>query len=426
MCLLHAPARAERMAYLDDGSIRIGVDLDIGGTITFLARSNGGANLINSYDLGRQVQQSYYAGPKPYGQAHPGWKDWPWNPIGSGDVYRNPSRVIKYANDGRSLYLKTIPMQWALNNVPGECTFETWITLKGNQAIVTCRLENHRSDRTQYPAHDQELPAVYTIGKLHRLITYVGDRPFEGQPMVQVLNAGPPWAHFTATENWAAQVDDQGFGVGVIHPGVYSFQGGFSGQPDVGGPKDNPTGYIGPIRQEILDHNIVYVYGYVLAVGTYDEIRAAAIAHRIADTRPDYHFAREREHWIYHDAHDSGSIIEGGLRIQATGKNPQMIGPEQWWRAEQVPRLFIRAAFRTWGDRAVLYWSVPGPAGGFSPDRRVEFAVRPDGEYRNYEIDLARAPGYRGMITGLRLDLPAAGGNFDGVRIVSISWKPDR
>jgi hypothetical protein len=89
--LAHAPARAERMAYLDNGSIRIGVDLDIGGTITFLARSNGGENLINSHDLGRQVQQSYYAGPKPFGQAHPGWKDWPWNPAGSGDVYDTPA-----------------------------------------------------------------------------------------------------------------------------------------------------------------------------------------------------------------------------------------------------------------------------------------------------------------------------------------------
>jgi hypothetical protein len=423
MWLAHTPARAERMSYLDNGSIRIGVDLDIGGTITFLARSNGGENVINSHDLGRQVQQSYYSGPQPFGRAHPAWKDWPWNPAGSGDVYDNPSRVIKSANNGRSLYVKTIPMQWALNKVPGECTYETWITLRDKTVVVTCRLENHRPDKTQYPARDQELPAAYTIGKLHRLITYVGDRPFEGQPLVRIPNAGPPWAHFTASENWAALVDDQGFGMGVIHPGVYSFQGGFAGQPGIGGPKDDPTGYIAPSRQEILDHDIVYVYRYILAVGSLDEIRAAATANRIEDTRPDYHFTGHREHWIYKDARDSGPPIEGGLRVQATGKDAQMIGPEQWWRAEGVPKLFIRAAFRTRGDRAAIAWSVPG--GGFRPDRRVEFAIRPDGEYRNYEIDLAKAPGYRGIIAGLRLDLPAGEGRFDGVRVVSISWKPD-
>jgi hypothetical protein len=60
-------------------------------------------------------------------------------------------------------------MQWALDNVPGECTFETWITLEGQTAVVRNRLANHRADKSQYPAHNQELPAVYTIGKLYRL-----------------------------------------------------------------------------------------------------------------------------------------------------------------------------------------------------------------------------------------------------------------
>ena len=41
---------------------------DIGGTITFLSRSKDGANLINSHDLGRQVQQSYYSGSHPFGR----------------------------------------------------------------------------------------------------------------------------------------------------------------------------------------------------------------------------------------------------------------------------------------------------------------------------------------------------------------------
>jgi hypothetical protein len=285
-----SPAHAERMSYLDNGTIRIGVDLDIGGTITHLSRSKEGANLINSHDLGRQVQQSYYSGPQPYGKAHPAWKDWPWNPIGSGDVYNHPSRVIEHSNDGKTLYTKTIPMQWALDNVPGECTFETWISLEGSAAHVRCWLNNNRPDKTQYGAHDQELPAVYTIGKLYRLFTYDGDRPFEGQPLRQVQNAGPPWTNWKATENWAALVDDRGIGVGVIHPGVYSFIGGFHDKPDTGGPKDNPTGYIAPVRKEILDHNIVYEYRYILAVGTLEEIRAAAAANRVRDTRPDNHF----------------------------------------------------------------------------------------------------------------------------------------
>jgi hypothetical protein len=176
--LATSPARGEQMSYLDNGSIKIGVDLDQGGTITFLSRSKWGENMINCHDLGRQIQQSYYSGPHPFGKAHPGWKNWPWNPIGSGDVFKHPSQILEHSNDGKTLYVKTIPMQWALDNVPGECTFETWITLEGRNVTVRNRLVNHRPDKTQYPAHDQELPALYTIGKLYRLFTFKGDRPF--------------------------------------------------------------------------------------------------------------------------------------------------------------------------------------------------------------------------------------------------------
>jgi hypothetical protein len=168
-----------------------------------------------------------------------------------------------------------------------------------------CRI-NHRADRTQYPARDQELPAVYTVGRLHRLFIYDGPGPFTGAPLRQVNNSGPPWASWKATENWAALVDDGGRGVGVVHPGVYSYIGGFHGPPGKGGPKDNPTGYIAPVRQEVLDHNIVYEYRYALVLGTLEEIRAYAVAHRVPDTRPDYRFDRDRQHWTNSGAADAG------------------------------------------------------------------------------------------------------------------------
>jgi len=422
MGIVTSPARAERMSFLDNGTIRIGVDLDIGGTITFLARSQGGENLINSRDLGRQIQQSYYSGPSPFGKPHPDWKNWSWNPIGSGDVYGHPARVVEHKNDGTMLYVKTIPMQWALNNVPGECTFETWITLEGHEARVRNQLVNHRLDRTQYPAHDQELPAVYTIGKLHRLFSYTGNRPFENQPLTQIRNSGPPWSYWKATENWAALVNDQGWGLGVIHPGAYSFVGGFHGKPNTGGPRDDPTGYIAPVRKEILDHNIVYGYQYQLVLRSLEEIRARALAGRLCDTRPDYDFTHDRRHWFYQNASDAGFPIEGGLRIKPGPRGAALIGPEQWWRAEEMPRLYIRAACRTHAQRAAVLWSVP--EAGFGADRRVEFAIEPDGKMQTYEVNLAGSPRYRGTITGLRLDLGESDRNDDDVRIESISWKP--
>lgn len=423
LALLATPATttAEKMDYLDNGTIKIGVDLDMGGSITHLSTSTG-ENLINSHDLGRQVQQSYYSGPQPFGQPNPNWKNWPWNPIGSGDVYGHPSRLLKHSNDGKTLYVKARPMQWALNNVPGDCAFETWITLDGSAAVIRSRLTNQRDDKTQYPAHDQELPAVYTIGKLHRLFTHDGPKPFTGAELRLVENSGPPWTSWRATENWAALVNDDGWGVGVIHPGIYSFIGGFHDKPGKGGPKDNPTGYIAPVRREILDHNIVYEYEYVLILGTLAEIRDQAAARRVADGRPDYRFDRDRQHWIYQNAGDAGFPLEGGLRVRPKGKDPQMIGPEQWWEAEAAPKLFIRAAHKAKPGKASLFWkTAEEPA--FSPDRRVEFDIQPDGEPHTYELNLAAHPKYRGTITGLRLDPIEAPAEGDEARVEFISWK---
>jgi hypothetical protein len=206
-----------RMAYLDNGIVKVGVDLDRGGSIGLLADVKKGGNVVNVHDLGRWIGQSYYAGPRPFGTAHPDWKDWPWNPVSAGDVYGNASKLVEKTNDGKTLYVKSAPMQWALKNVPGDCTFETWITLEGRTVQVRNRLTNQRKDEKQYPALDQELPAVYTVGKLHRLMTYTGDRPFADKPLTEIprrpaKDGRPQWTTFFATERWAALVDDGDWG----------------------------------------------------------------------------------------------------------------------------------------------------------------------------------------------------------------------
>ncbi len=48
--------RLAKMSYLDNGAIRLGVDLNLGGAITYLSRSGAEQNLVNSFDFGRQIQ----------------------------------------------------------------------------------------------------------------------------------------------------------------------------------------------------------------------------------------------------------------------------------------------------------------------------------------------------------------------------------
>jgi hypothetical protein len=422
--LLARGASAEEMSYLDNGTIKIGVDLDLGGSITFLASSRDGKNLINSHDFGRQIQQSYYSGPEPFGNTHhKGWENWPWNPIGTGDAYGNHSRVVRHANDGKTLSVETVPLQWALNNVPGDCTFETSIELEESAARVRCRLTNQRADKTQYPARDQELPAVYCVGTLHHLWTYDGKLPFTGGSLSEITNAGPPWAGWNATENWAALVNSEGTGVGIVHPGVFRFIGGFNSKKANGGPKDNATGYMAPLRQEILDHNIVYDYRYALVVGNLESIRAFAVAQRVKDPRPDYHFTHDRQHWTYVNMTDTGFPIKGRLWLNAVPGSSQMVGPPEWWQAREAPKLSIRAAYRGKRGKAALYWTtVENP--DFGPGRHIEFPFTPDGRFHNYALDLGASPVYRGTITRLRFDPVAASYGKVDVALESISVKP--
>ena len=50
---------APQMTYLDNGEVRIGMDLALGGAVTFLSSKEHPDNLINSADLGRQIQMSH-------------------------------------------------------------------------------------------------------------------------------------------------------------------------------------------------------------------------------------------------------------------------------------------------------------------------------------------------------------------------------
>ena len=412
------PRPPEQLSTLDNGTLRVGVDLSLGGVISYLGRSGeAGFNIINSHDWGRQVQQSYYSGPRPFGEAHPGWKGWCWNPIGTGDAYGNPAKVLEHTNDGQSMYVRSQPMQWALNNVPGDCTFESWIRLDGPVVHVRCRLTNRRSDTTQYQARGQELPAVYTIGKLYRLFTYIGDQPYTGQPPRQIANAGPPWEHWEGTEHWAALVGDDGWGLGVMNPEAVQFTGGFHDTPNIGGSLDNPTGYIAPITVEVLDHNVVFDYEYDLIVGTLDEIRRYVYEHRPAEPTM-WRFDRDRRHWTYVGGCDSGWPIQGQLCLIDQPAKVQMLGPQQFVQAEQAGTIVIEGAWMQEGATPLVHWRRPGSKDWLGP---VAIKVIGDGVSRRYTAKLAGHPEYSGALLQLRLQplhgLPGTG----SVRISSIS-----
>jgi len=415
--------------FIENAHIRVGITRKWGGAITHVSVP-GEPNIINSHDLGRQIQQSYYSGPPNYQKAgkekSKAWSAFPWNPIQTGDAYRNGSQVVDVRTRGNSLYVKTIPMLWPMNNDPGECTMETWITLSKNSPAFTykARLTNHRSDKTQYKGGAQEVPAVYVNGHYHRLMTYTGDKPFTGDALRELRNDHKedwPWVNSLPTEGWAALVNDAGTGIGVMVKSPLEFHGGFSGKRGVGGETDANTGYMSPIASEVLDHNVVFDYSAEFVVGTLGEIRAAA-AKRRPNRFPVWDFSERRSGWIYLTGTDAGFPLKG----RGLGGTPEpgletlrLLGPYAFWHASAAKRVRLQISAKAPGSVRVFWRGLPPDTASTKPslwaawrgtwfdnDRSVS-AMFMQGTKRWVEVDLSGNVNYKGAICGLGLDIPA-------------------
>ena len=397
----HSVLEGDSVLFVENETIRLGVNLALGGCVTYLAK-HGDENMINSFDWGRQVQMSFYSFPVPFQPEGvdmvEAWRTIGWNPIQCGDCFGHRSRVLEYSSTADEVHVKCIPMHWPLDDHPGECTFETWYKLNGCRVDVTARLNNARPDTTLYPARQQELPAVYTNGRWYRTLAYLGDRPFTGDAVTVVEERGSeriwPPRYGYCTENWMALVDDSDFGLGVYNPSTQLFSGGFYGEFGVGGPKDTNTGYISPFQMEILDHDIVYTYTYSLIVGDISEIRthAAALAAQ-APAKAVWSFAQDRSHFYYENITDKGLPANGCLEFDfsAGGK---LCAPSGLLPAGRT-RIVLDAAI-TGGELpcTVSLNICDGKAHERGYERpRVEIAavLQADGERREHILDISAA-----------------------------------
>lgn len=287
--------------YVQDHVIRVGVDTSIGCAVTHLSSVENVVNLINSYDYGREIQASFYSGPESYEGCAYHDRAWPWNPIGSGDKFRNPSKVLEANVEGNEITCKVIPMQWACDNIPCECTFHLTYSVGNGELTSTVTLHNHRKDKTDYGLYSQEMPSVYTNGFLYRIIGYQGSQPWTNSPLTE-WNAGSNESHKLywrpgmlkeISENWLALVAKDDFAVGLYtgNSDVTEFHCGFAGKiKGKGGEKDFEAGYMAPVGLVSLPGNTTYTYTYKIIIGNVHDIRARVYhLHRGAPIFSVYH-----------------------------------------------------------------------------------------------------------------------------------------
>lgn len=255
-------AAGKDWVFLANDDIRVGLLRSHGGAIGHLSAARSDFNVLNHYDHGRLVQQSYYGdrdGSK--------WVDKPWryNPVQGGDYRGKAAEVSEIKTTATTAYVKTIPRHWASGELLSECVMEQWIELDGPVVAVEYRF-TYRGSK-MHTNHHQETPAVFISPKLATLVTYEGKEPWTGGSLIRRV---PGWPNESARldENWAAYVDENDEGVGVFVPGVteatcYRYQGG----------ADSDCSYVAPLHTFAIMPELEFSYCAYFTVGATEVIR---------------------------------------------------------------------------------------------------------------------------------------------------------
>lgn len=250
--------------FLDNGHVRLGVKQSSGAGIGWFSASGSERNLINDWDRGRLIQQSYYGhndGSR--------WdkKPWRWNPVQGGDWRGHGARVLELSVGTNSLYAKTLPKHWATGADLPTVTMEEWITLTGRVAHI--RFQMTYTGSVTNPITSQEVPAFFAQPDLNTLVLYDGNRPWTGAP---VSRSQPGWPNEgrRITEHWAAYVDTNDFGVGAFVPVAdeitcYRFGDGKR--------EHGACSYFAPIVKFAITPGKVFTYDVFLTLGRSGEMR---------------------------------------------------------------------------------------------------------------------------------------------------------
>ena len=269
--------------------VKLAVDKVYGGAIVYLSASDSSENMVNIHDKGRQIQQSYYAGKmlnrRSHGQS-PNWSPWSWNPVQAGNFDGDKSIILAFekAVDGSALYTKCRPRLWDMDEELAQCYFSQTIQFEKdlpNVIRVTNTIECFRDPNDIWgPAvnRSQEVPAVYAVRNMSKMVIYDGDKPWQNDTLTPILY-GPEdkwiWTKQNPTEPWAACVyPETGFGFGLYSPiaANHTWNMGWVGK-GAGTEYSSATMHFAPIVQWKLGPQTCKTYSYWIIVGKLEDIR---------------------------------------------------------------------------------------------------------------------------------------------------------
>ncbi len=284
-CLTASCISAEDLLTIDNGSVKVGIDREKGGAITWLSSSNYPGNIVNTADPGRLIQQSYYAGRRldrtSDGQ-HQAWSPWTWNPIQGGGVGSAGSkgtwaRVTVFEKKENALYSETIPKLWDMADEEADAVMRQWTTLEPGMpgvVCVRCEFQAMRSEGDRWGEarqSPQELPACYFTRNFEAVRSYLGG----GKWQTEHQKPGPPWGRVTPPRKAMAMFESSGQGIAVFSPtsgARWNFGPHASGLSN--DPSDGPCMHVAPIGRVLLARKSTFRYRYWLVVGDQTEVAA--------------------------------------------------------------------------------------------------------------------------------------------------------
>lgn len=261
-------------SYLDNGIVRIGVDLSRGACVAHFGDGKSKRNLLNHYDAGRYLQQSYYGD-----RDGTDWngKPWRYNPIQGGDWKGKAAGLDAFERSTNPPFLRstTTPRHWAGARLCEEMEMRQTIRLEGRLAIIDFSMKYDGPDHQQ--ARHQEMPAVFVDGALKRFFHWTDGKRKEASPRILGEN-GKPGEKGLGTgrsdKAWFAYVDETGRGIGIHTPGTPDFTCYRALGNGETGPAGSACSYVAPIRTFTLKKGMRLDYRVYLTTGTLKEIES--------------------------------------------------------------------------------------------------------------------------------------------------------
>ena len=412
--------QAESWSYISNETVRVGVDLDRGACIGYFSRLSPEENVLNNYDTGRFVQQSYYGDPD---GSFWGPNPWRYNPVqGGGYLGSWPAATLAYTNSGDSIYAKVRPRHWATGEQLTNVVMEAWITLSND--VAHTRFKMTFNDPTQTDASSfrhQEMPAVFADYSLNQLVYYGGSSPWTGDALTSTNVSGvnpPANSYADINEHWAAYVDSTTQeGVGLYSPSspimtYYRYSGGTG---------EVRTSYFAPLQIFRLLNGRIVDYDIYLTIGTVSEIRS---------TFSDIHASLPTEDWEFNTPGDfegwaqgwenqlSGLSISNGSMAGSTSGNDSFFGHEGLIiNGSEITNILIKAKASGAATTLQLFW-INSTVTGFSEARSASTSFTADNTWKLLQLSVGSNAAWDGhTITDFRLDpLTTSGTDF------SIDW----